>query len=113
PLIEVGDFTQAQRFIVESLEIVLSTRSFKVTTVLTAISYWYLKKNAIEAAVMTYAVAKQHQFVAKSRWCAIVVEEPISLAAQTLTPERVEAAFERGRTRDMWGYVDSLLNEFK
>jgi hypothetical protein len=49
--------------------------------------------------------------VANSRWFADIAGNEIAAAAESLPPEVVARAQERGRARDLWATVEALLDE--
>ena len=65
----------------------------------------------IEQAVELYALASRYPFVANSRWFEAVFGRHIVAVADTLPPEVVAAAEERGRARDLGETVKELLVE--
>jgi hypothetical protein len=67
----------------------------------------------VEEAIELYALASHYPFVANSRWFADVAGREIALASTALSPERVDAARERGRARDLWATVEELLAELE
>ena len=62
-------------------------------------------------AVELYALASRHPAVASSRWFEDVVGMHIAAAGESLPPELVAAAQERGRARDLEATVKELLAE--
>ena len=58
-----------------------------------------------------YALASRHGFVANSRWFEEVAGQHAAAVAETLPPEVVAAAQERGRARDLDAAVAELLEE--
>jgi hypothetical protein len=66
-----------------------------------------------ERAVELYALAARHPFVANSRWFEDVAGREIAALAESLPPDVVAAAQERGRGRDLWATVRELLIELE
>jgi tetratricopeptide (TPR) repeat protein len=66
-----------------------------------------------ECAVEIYALASRYGVVANSQWFKDVVGKEIAAVADTLPPDIVAAAQERGRARDLWETVEELLEEFE
>ncbi|MBN1933585.1 MAG: hypothetical protein JW934_02910, partial [Anaerolineae bacterium] len=64
-----------------------------------------------ERAVELYALASRYSVVANSRWFEDVAGKHIAAAAETLPPDVVAAAQERGRARDLWSTVEEVLEE--
>ena len=62
-------------------------------------------------AVELYALASSRGHIANSRWYEDVAGKHIAAAAETLPPEVVAAAQERGRARDLWATVEEVLEE--
>ena len=58
-----------------------------------------------------YALASRYAFVANSQWFEDVAGRHITAAAESLPPEVVVAAQERGRARDLWETARELLGE--
>jgi predicted ATPase/DNA-binding SARP family transcriptional activator len=78
---------------------------------LPAMALLLLDSGAPERAVELYALASRYPYVAHSRWFEDVAGREITAIAETLPPEVVAAAQERGRTRDLWATVEELLDE--
>ena len=66
---------------------------------------------SIERAIELYALASQSPFVANSRWFHDVAGRHITAASQSLRPDVVAAAQQRGRARDLWDTAKELLAE--
>jgi hypothetical protein len=64
-----------------------------------------------EQAVELYALASCYDYVANSKWFEDVAGAHIAAVAETLPPEVVTAAQERGRARDLWETAQELLEE--
>ena len=67
----------------------------------------------VERAVELYALASRYAFVGNSVWFEDVAGKHISAAAESLPPEAVAAAQERGRARDLWETARELLDELE
>ena len=67
----------------------------------------------VERAVELYALVSQCPFVANSRWFEDVAGREIAAVAESLPPEVVAAAQERGQTRDLWDTARELLAELE
>jgi predicted ATPase len=67
--------------------------------------------NQHECAVEFYALACQHPYVVNSKWFEDVAGKHIAKVAESLPPEVVSAAQERGRKRDLWETAEELLTE--
>ncbi len=70
-------------------------------------------RGEVERAVETYEVACQRPFVANSQWFEDVFGKHIAAMAQSLTPEVVAAARQRGRERDLWETAKEILAELE
>lgn len=66
-----------------------------------------------ERAVEIYALASRYPFVANSRWFELVFGRHIEAVADTLSPEVVAAARERGRARDLYATAKELVAELE
>jgi hypothetical protein len=60
-------------------------------------------------AVDLYTLASQSPFVANSVWFDDVAGKHIAAAAESMSPDVVAAAQERGRARDLWETARELL----
>ena len=61
---------------------------------------------------MLYALASRYPLVTNSRWFDDVAGRDISAVAETLPPNVVVAAQDRGRARDLWTTAEELLATF-
>lgn len=77
-----------------------------------AAAFFFAQKGLGEQAVEHYALASGQPFVGNSRWFEDVVGRPIAEMTADLSPAVVAAAKERGRKRDLWETVDTLLAQF-
>jgi hypothetical protein len=69
-------------------------------------------RREIERAVELQTLAWIFSNVAKSRWFEDIAGREIAAVAETLPPEVVAAAQERGRARDIWEATAELMEEF-
>jgi hypothetical protein len=85
-------------------------------------SFWYalpaaarllIDDGEIGRGVEVYAVAARYPFVSQSRWFEDVYGRQVAAAAESLPPEVVAAAHERGRARDLWETARELLAELE
>jgi tetratricopeptide (TPR) repeat protein len=60
-------------------------------------------------AVELYALVSRYPLVANSRWYEDVVGKHIAAVAETLPPDEVAAAQDRGRALDLWETAEELL----
>jgi tetratricopeptide (TPR) repeat protein len=70
-------------------------------------------REEVERAAEVYALAARYPFVANSRWFEDVAGAHVTAAAETLPPEVVAAAQERGRAAEPWGVTEELLGEWE
>jgi hypothetical protein len=78
---------------------------------LPAMALLFLDEGAPERAVELYALASRYPYVANSRWFEDVAGKEIAAAAESLPPDVVARAQERGRARDLWATMEELLEE--
>ena len=64
-----------------------------------------------ERAVELYALASRYPYVGESRFWEDAVGRHIAAAAESLPPDVVSAAQERGKARDLWATAEELLTE--
>ena len=64
-----------------------------------------------ERAVELYALASHHPFVAKAQLFEDIAGKYIVVATETLPPDVIAAAQERGLELDWWETAEALLNE--
>ena len=81
------------------------------TTALPLLALLLGNQGEIVRAVESYALASTYGHVAHSRWFEDVAGKHIAAAAETLPPDVVAAAQERGRARDLWATVEEVLEE--
>ena len=77
--------------------------------VLPAIALILADQGKKERAVELYALASRYPLVANSRWFEDIAGQHIAAVADTLPPEVVAEAQERGRARDLEATVKELL----
>ena len=66
-----------------------------------------------ERAVELYEIARSHPFVSNSKWYEDVAGKQIAAMVNSLSPETVEVARQRGRERDPWEAAEELLAELE
>ena len=71
------------------------------------------RQGEAERAVELFALASHHPFVASASWFEDVAGKHIVAAAESLLPDAVAAAQERGRARDLWETARALLDELE
>jgi tetratricopeptide (TPR) repeat protein len=107
-----GQHTQAQETLLAALQLTTESRHHNAALQsLPAMALLLLDSDETERAVELYALASRYPYVANSRWFEDIAGREIASAAEKLPPEVVAAAQERGRTRDLWGTVEELLDE--
>ena len=98
----------------ELLQISAQTqRQLAYLEVFPAFALLQLTEGKVERAIEYYAYATSHPFVAKSKWFHDVIGRHIEVAAETLPPEVVAAAQERGRNLDPDKLIKELLIEME
>lgn len=108
----LGDWAEAQRYLVEGLEIVLEIGAFIPLLFLMPVAPLLLAgADEVERAVEVYATASSHPFVANSQLFEDIPGRRIKAAAARLPPGTVEAAQARGRALDWWETAAELLEE--
>ena len=65
------------------------------------------------AAVELYTLAKQHPFVANSKWFEDVIGQEIENAARNLDFEMVEVARQTGESLNLWETAEALVGSLK
>jgi hypothetical protein len=76
-----------------------------------AIALLLADEGETERAVELHALASRYAVVANSQWFDDVSGKHIAAVANTLPPEAVAAAQERGRARDLVATMEELLEE--
>jgi hypothetical protein len=108
-----GDLRQAEAHLYEALHTAAEIGAFlPLIHALPAIALLWADRGEVERAVELYALASRYPFVANSCWFADVAGKHIAAVADTLPPEVVAAAQERGRARDLWETAEELLAEW-
>ena len=105
---------QARQHLVEALAVHAEVGT-PVTDamVFAAAALLLLDEREVERAAELYALAKRHPIVANSQWFEDVAGVHIATAAETLPPDVVAAAQERGRARDLEATVKELLADLE
>jgi hypothetical protein len=111
----MGEPAQAQEYLCQALQRATDTRN--ATSLIEALPAAALvladagesARGAAERAVELYALASRYPYIANSRWFEDVVGVHIAAVAETLAPDIVAAAQERGRARDLWATADELI----
>jgi hypothetical protein len=86
---------------------------FPIIYALPGVALLLADRGEVERAVALYALAARHPFVANSRWFEDVAGQQIAAAAETLAPDVVAAARERGQAGDLWATAEELLAEWE
>jgi hypothetical protein len=107
-----GQPAQARGQLGEVLRLLIDTRnSTTALHSLAAAALLRMDAGEAERAVQLYALASSYPFVANSRWFEEIAGQETAAAAETLPPDVVARAHERGRARDLWATVEELLEE--
>jgi predicted ATPase/DNA-binding SARP family transcriptional activator len=110
----LGQSAQARQYLGKALRTGAETGTFApVITALPVTALLLADQGKPERAVELYALASRHPHVANSRWFEDVAGRHITAAAETLPPDAVAAAQERGRARDLEATVQELLAELE
>jgi len=110
----VGQTSQARRAVREALQIGDRTRGFfPCIFAIPAVALLLADAGEKERPVELFALASRYPFVAHSGWFEDVAGQKIASLATALPPDRVTAAQERGRARDLQATVAALLSELE
>ena len=105
---------QAEIYLSEILCIAIDISGiYPILYILLAASLTLMKRGDIGLALEIFAMAERYPFVGNSRWFEDIAGQEIVAAAESLPPELVAAAQERGQARDIWETAAELLNEFE
>jgi hypothetical protein len=83
----------------------------KALALLAYLALLFIDRGELERAAELYALASRYPSVANAQWFEDVAGQHIAAAAETLPPEIVTAAQERGRARDLQATVQELRRE--
>jgi predicted ATPase len=107
-----SDPLRAGQAISEALQKAAETRdSRELAWILTSISVLQIDLGERERAVELYALASRNPYVANSRWFHETAGQQIAAVADSLPPEVVAAARQRGRARDLDATIVELTAE--
>ena len=110
----LGRLGQAQQCFCRALRLSSDIRSpWTLLYALPGVASLLADRGEVERAVEVYALASRYPFVAHSRWFEDVAGKHIVAAAETLLPDVVAVARERGRARDLWATAEELLTELE
>jgi predicted ATPase len=105
----LGQHSQAREHVREALRMAVEMEAgFPLLRALPVAALLQSDVGERESAVELYALASRYPLVANSRWFEDVVGKHIAAAAESLPPEVVAAAQERGRARDLWEAAHEL-----
>jgi len=108
----LGQPSESGQYLLESLQAAVETRAFgSLIQVLPLITLLLADQGDEEWAVELYALALCQPAVANSRWFQDVAGRHMTAVADTLPPDIVMAAKERGEARDVQATVAELLVE--
>jgi tetratricopeptide (TPR) repeat protein len=110
----LGQLEQARIHLLQALEMSTDIPSFiGLAFALPGVALLLADLGHKERAIDLYELASRHPAVARSRWPADVVRQPIAAVAAALPPDVVAAAEERGRARDLEATMAELLAELE
>ncbi|GJM39919.1 MAG: transcriptional activator [Ardenticatenaceae bacterium] len=106
-----GETAAAHQHFNSELESALKSKGkLNLANVIAVVAFLHAVEEKPVAAIELYALAKQHPFVANSRWFADVVEKKITAVSASLSPQTIAEAKERGGKLDMWKTASSMLD---
>ena len=98
----LGQYARAREHLHEALCTRDEGDEFLLWHVLPAVALFLVDEGEIERAVELYSLAARYPFVGQSRWFEDVAGKEIAAAAtESLLPDAIAAAQERGRARDL------------
>ncbi|MCP4417553.1 MAG: hypothetical protein GY805_13095 [Chloroflexi bacterium] len=103
-----GETAVAQQSLKQMIQLSQPVAFFLARTLAVAACLHALEGES-EQAIMLYAVAQQHPYVANSRWYADVIGSRITAVSANLSPVAIAAAQARGERMDMWETAESWL----
>jgi tetratricopeptide (TPR) repeat protein len=108
----LGQSHQAKLYLCEILQIGISISGvYPILYILLAASLILIESGDTEKGLEISALAERYPFVGNSRWFEDIAGREIAEAADSLSPEVVTAAEERGKKRDIWETAKELLEE--
>jgi len=109
-----GSESDCQNYLIEALRIATSREKFGFTdNGLDLAALLFADRGEVERAVEIYELACQRPFVANSQWIEDVYGKQIVAVAESLPPEVIKAARQRGRERDPWETAKEILAELE
>lgn len=106
----LGQIHQARCCLAEALELCIEDRFwFNALRSILLAALLAVEEGDPERAVELYALALCAPHVANSPWYEEVAGRHVKAAAESLAPEHVAAAQERGKARDLWKTIEELL----
>jgi predicted ATPase/DNA-binding CsgD family transcriptional regulator/tetratricopeptide (TPR) repeat protein len=98
----LGQLAEAREHLVATLDWARQAQRFpELLTCLCGLAFLAAQEGEAERAVELYALAARYPFVANSRWFEDAIGWHIAVAADSLPPDVVQAARERGQARDL------------
>jgi DNA-binding SARP family transcriptional activator/predicted ATPase len=110
----LDQYQRAVDYLHEILQIGLEIHGlYPILYTLYAAALMFMVRGKNEKALEIAALAERYPFVAKSVWFEDIAGRKIESITETLQPEVVNAAQERGRKRDIWETARELQEEFQ
>jgi tetratricopeptide (TPR) repeat protein len=112
--VQQGLLDEARQHLVEALSCGLGIHVYyPLIFTVPGVALFLAAVGAAVHAVEVWALAKCHPYVANSKWFEDVAGRELEALAASLPPEVAEAAWERGRTLDLWEEAAVLLAELE
>jgi tetratricopeptide (TPR) repeat protein len=109
-----GNESASRHHFIEALRIITAGKELGFAIAgLPAAALLFADQGEVERAVEIYELACQRPFVANSQWYEDVFGKHIAAMAESLPPEVVDAARQRGRERDPWETAKEILAELE
>jgi hypothetical protein len=110
----LGRRGKARQHLAEALQLAVEKRAFfPLIHALPVFSLLLVDAGQVARAVELYALASRYGFVANSQLFQDMAGRHIASTAESLAPDVLDAAQERGRARDLWKTAAELLAELE
>ena len=110
----LGDLDRARHYLATALRTATEIGTFLARMIaLPAVALLLADQGQAERAIELYALASRYPVLANAHWVEDVAGRHIGDLAETLPPDVVAAAQERGRARDLDDTVQELLVELE